>query len=119
MDKINLLEKFSRIDNYWDPKIIGELNYQHVKLAKFKGEFDWHKHEQEDELFLVIKGSFEMQYRDRTIHIKEHELVIVPRGTEHCPKANEEVCVLLFEPVSTLNTGNIKSDKTVLNPARI
>lgn len=119
MDKINLIEKFSQIDKSWDPKIIGELNNQHVKLVKFKDEFDWHKHEQEDELFLVIKGSFEMQYRDRTIHIKENELVIVPRGTEHCPKANEDVCVLLFEPVSTLNTGNIKSDKTVLNPDRI
>ena len=119
MDKINLIEKFSQIDNYWDPRIIGELNNQHVKLVKFNGEFDWHHHDREDELFLVIKGSFEMQYRDRTVHVKENELVIVPHGTEHCPKADTDVYVLLFEPKSTLNTGNIKSDKTVINPERL
>lgn len=119
MKKVNLEQKFSLIDHYWDPKIIGELNNQQVKLVKFKGEFDWHQHKQEDELFLVIKGSFEMQFHDRTIHLKENELIIVPHGTDHCPRAEDEVYILLFEPISTLNTGNIKSDKTVVNPDKI
>ena len=118
-EPINLLEKLSNIDTYWDPKIIGELNNQQVKLVKFKGEFDWHKHDNEDELFLVIKGKFEMQFRDKTLTIRENELIIVPRGTEHCPKADEEVHILLFEPRGLLNTGNIKSDKTVTNPEKI
>ena len=119
IDKINLLEKLSRIHAYWDPKIIGELNNQHVKLVKFKGEFDWHKHENEDELFLVVKGKFDMQFRDKTITLNETDLIIVPRGTEHCPKAKDEVHVLLFEPVTTLNTGDAKSDKTINKPEKI
>ena len=119
MDKINLLEKFSRIDTYWDPKIIGELNNQQVKLVKFKGEFDWHKHDNEDELFLVVKGKFEMQFRDKRVTVNENEIIIVPRGIEHCPKADEEIHVLLFEPVSLLNTGDVKSDKTVHNPEKM
>ena len=119
MNKINLPEKFSRIDTYWDPKIIGELNNQQVKLVKFKGEFDWHSHENEDELFLVIKGKFYMQFREKTITLNENDLIIVPRGTEHCPKAIEEVHVLLFEPVSTVNTGDAISDKTVYNPDKL
>ena len=119
IDKINLLEKLSRIHTYWDPKIIGELNNQHVKLVKFKGEFDWHKHENEDELFLVVKGKFDMQFRDKTITLNEKDLIVIPRGTEHCPKAKDEVHVLLFEPVTTLNTGDVRSDKTINNPEKI
>lgn len=119
IDKINLLEKLSRIQTYWDPKIIGELNNQYVKLVKFKGEFDWHKHENEDELFLVVKGKFDMQFRDKTITLNETDLIIVPRGTEHCPKAKDEVHVLLFEPVTTLNTGDVESNKTIINPQKI
>jgi len=119
MKKINLEQKFSLINQYWDPKIIGELNNQQVKLVKFKGEFDWHQHAEEDELFLVIKGSFEMQFRDRTVYLQENELIIVPHGTDHCPRAEDEVYVLLFEPTTTLNTGNIKSKKTVTDPAKI
>jgi mannose-6-phosphate isomerase-like protein (cupin superfamily) len=112
MKKINISEKFSLINNFWDPKIIGELNNQQVKLVKFMGEFDWHKHDEEDELFFVIKGKFEMQFRDETINLEENEMIIVPREIEHCPKAEKEVHVLLFEPASTLNTGNVKTDKT-------
>ena len=112
MKTINISEKFSLINNFWDPKIIGELNNQQVKLVKFMGEFDWHKHDEEDELFFVIKGKFEMQFRDETINLQENEMIIVPREIEHCPKAEKEVHVLLFEPASTLNTGNVKTDKT-------
>jgi len=119
MKKIKLIEKLSRIHSYWDPKIIAELNNQQVKLVKFKGEFDWHKHENEDELFLVVKGKFEMQFRDKTITLNENELIVVPRGTEHCPNAADEVHILLFEPASILNTGDAKSDKTVYNPEKI
>jgi len=119
MDKINLLEKFSRIHTHWDPKIIGELNNQQVKLVKFMGEFDWHKHDNEDELFTVIKGKFDMQFRDKTITLNENELIVVPRGIEHCPIAQKEVNVLLFEPASTLNTGNVRSEKTKNNLEKI
>ena len=119
MKKINLDKKLAQFHTYWEPKIIGELNGQYVKLVKFKGEFEWHKHDNEDELFMVIKGSFEMQFRDRIETIEENEIIIVPSGVEHCPKAENEVHVMLFEPVSTLNTGNIISDKTVENPEDI
>lgn len=112
MDKINLLEKFNLFSEYWSPKIIGELNGQQVKLAKFKGEFVFHKHDNEDELFMVIKGKFRMEYADKTIDVNEGEIVIVPRGVEHKPVADEEVWVLLFEPASTLNTGNVIDEKT-------
>ena len=112
MDKINLREKFSLFNEYWNPKIIGELNGQQVKLAKFKGEFVFHQHENEDELFMVIKGKFRMEYRDKTVDINEGEIVIVPRGVEHKPVADEEVWVMLFEPASTLNTGNVVNEKT-------
>ena len=104
--KINLAEKFSLFSDHWNPRIAGELNGQHVKLGKFKGEFTWHKHDHEDELFLVIKGNFTMQLRQGDIHINEGEFIIIPKGTEHCPKAEEEVHVMLFEPASTLNTGD-------------
>jgi mannose-6-phosphate isomerase-like protein (cupin superfamily) len=109
MTKINLAEKFSRITEHYDPRIAGELNGQMVKLVKFKGEFTWHHHENEDEMFLVIKGSFDMHFRDRAETINEGEFIIVPRGVEHKPVADEEVEVLLFEPASTLNTGNVEN----------
>ena len=112
MDKVNLNQKFSLFSEHWSPKIVGELNGQHVKLAKLKGEFVWHKHEQEDELFFVVKGSFKMEYRDKTVEVKENEFLIVPRGVEHKPVAEEEVWVMLFEPASTLNTGNTENEMT-------
>ena len=112
MEKVNLEEKLSLFSDYWSPKIVGELNGQHVKLAKLKGEFVWHKHDHEDELFFVIKGSFKMEYRDRTVVVNENEFLIVPKGVEHRPVAEEEVSIMLFEPASTLNTGDAKSDLT-------
>jgi mannose-6-phosphate isomerase-like protein (cupin superfamily) len=112
MDKVNLSEKFARFDTRWDPKIVGELNGQLVKLVKFEGEFDWHRHASEDELFLVIRGEFDMQFRDRTVRLGAGELIIVPRGVEHCPRAEREVHVLLFEPESTVNTGDARSERT-------
>jgi len=112
MEKVNLQQKFSLFSEHWSPKIVGELNGQHVKLAKLKGEFVWHKHDEEDELFFVVKGSFKMEYRDRTVEVNENEFLIVPRGVEHKPVAEEEVWVMLFEPSSTLNTGDAESDMT-------
>lgn len=112
MEKINLSEKFSLFSEYWSPKIAGELNGQQVKLVKFKGPFIWHQHDAEDELFYVVKGSFDMEFREKTVTVNEGEFIIVPRGTEHRPNAKEEVQVMLFEPASTLNTGNIEDEKT-------
>jgi mannose-6-phosphate isomerase-like protein (cupin superfamily) len=113
MEKINLTEKFSLFSEYWNPKIAGELNGQYVKLVKFKGPFVWHHHENEDELFYVVKGSFDMEFRDKTVTVNEGEFIIVPHGVEHRPNAKEEVHVLLFEPASTLNTGNTENERTV------
>lgn len=112
MDTINLLEKFGLFNEHWSPKVVGELNGQEVKLVKFQGEFVWHHHDNEDELFLVVKGSFEMEFRDKTVIVKEGEFLIVPKGVAHRPVAKEEVWVLLFEPASTLNTGNVTNEKT-------
>lgn len=112
MEKVNIHQKLSLFTDYWSPHIVGALNGQYVKLVKFKGEFVWHKHDDEEELFYVLKGCFKMEYRDRTIEINENEFVIVPRGTEHRPIASEEVAVMLFEPKSTLNTGDARSDLT-------
>ena len=112
MHKINLLEKFTLFAEHWSPKIVGELNGQQVKLVKFEGAFVWHKHDNEDELFLVVKGSFRMELRDKTIELNEGEFLIVPRGVEHRPVAEKEVWVLLFEPATTLNTGDVIDDKT-------
>ena len=112
IDKINIAQKLALFTDYWNPRIAGELNGQHIKLAKFKGEFVWHKHENEDEMFLVIKGGFTMELRDKTIDIKEGELIIIPKGTEHRPVAKDEVHIMLFEPVSTLNTGNVQNELT-------
>jgi mannose-6-phosphate isomerase-like protein (cupin superfamily) len=119
MKKINITKKLALFSEYWNPKVVGDLNGQQVKLAKFKGEFVWHKHDNEDELFLVIKGSFKMEFRDKTIVVNENEFLIVPRGVEHKPTADKEVSVLLFEPATTLNTGNSQSDFTKLVLDRI
>ncbi|HEX7845613.1 MAG TPA: cupin domain-containing protein [Chitinophagaceae bacterium] len=113
MEKVNLAEKLSLFNDYFNPRIVGELNGQQVKLVKFKGEFVWHHHYNEDELFYVVKGSFDMQLRDKTITVNEGEFIIMPRGIEHCPVAKEEVEILLFEPAATLNTGNVINEKTV------
>ena len=112
IDKINIAQKLALFTDYWNPRIAGELNGQHIKLVKFKGEFVWHKHENEDEMFLVIKGNFTMELRDKIIDLKEGEMIIIPKGTEHRPVANEEVHIMLFEPVSTLNTGDVKNELT-------
>jgi len=115
MEKVNLLEKFSLFDDYWSPKIVGQLNGQQVKLAKLKGEFVWHHHEAEDELFLVVRGRLVIRLRERDVVLEEGEFFIVPRGVEHQPVAKEQAHVLLFEPQSTLNTGNVRSQHTVEN----
>lgn len=112
MEKINLAEKFSLFSDHWNPRIVGELNGQLVKLVKFKGNFVWHKHDKEDEMFLVVKGNFKMEYRDKTVMLYENEFLIVPRGVEHRPVADEEVSVMLFEPSTTLNTGDAKGHFT-------
>ena len=114
MEKINLADKLATFSDYFNPRIAGELNGQEVKLVKFKGEFVWHHHEQEDELFYVIKGSFDMHLRDKIITLNPGEFLIVPRGVEHKPVASEEVEIMLFEPNSTLNTGNIINERTVI-----
>jgi len=119
VNKVNLGEKLALFDTHWSPHIVGELNGQHVKLVKFQGEFEWHHHENEDELFLVVKGRFTMELRDRSIPLEAGELLIVPRGVEHRPVAAEEAHVLLFEPASTRNTGNLLTDRTVAEPGRI
>ena len=119
IEKINIDEKLSRISDYWNPRIAGELNGQHVKLVKFKGTFTWHQHEHEDELFYVVRGSFTMEFRDRKILLREREFLIVPRGMEHRPVAPEEVSVLLFEPAGTVNTGNVRNALTRENPDRV
>jgi mannose-6-phosphate isomerase-like protein (cupin superfamily) len=113
VETINLREKFSRFSDYWSPKIIGELNDCHVKAAKLKGEFVWHHHDNEDELFLVVKGTLRMKFRDREAVVREGEFVIVPKGVEHLPVADEEVHLLLIEPKGTLNTGNLTNERTV------
>jgi mannose-6-phosphate isomerase-like protein (cupin superfamily) len=113
MDKVNLAEKLSVFNDYFNPRIVGELNGQQVKLVKFQGEFIWHHHDNEDELFYVVKGNFNMHFRDKTITVNTGEFLIVPRGMEHKPVAEQEVSIMLFEPATTLNTGNIIDEKTV------
>ena len=115
MQVVNLLEKFSLIEKTWTPGIVGELNAQYVKLAKLQGEFLWHAHPDEDELFLVVKGGFTMHFRDGSRALREGEMIIVPRGVEHKPEAQAEAWVLLFEPVSTGHTGTVQSERTVEN----
>jgi mannose-6-phosphate isomerase-like protein (cupin superfamily) len=113
METVNLNEKFSLFSDHWSPKILGELNETQIKAVKLKGEFVWHHHDNEDELFLVVKGSLRMKFRDREAVVGEGEFIIVPRGVEHLPIADEEVHLLLIEPKSTLNTGNIHNERTV------
>jgi mannose-6-phosphate isomerase-like protein (cupin superfamily) len=117
--KINLKEKLSQFHDHWSPRVISELNGQQVKLVKFAGEFDWHHHEREDELFLVVRGRFRMDFREHSEWIEAGELIVVPRGVEHRPVAEEEVEVLLFEPATTLNTGNVHTECTVDAPKHI
>ena len=116
---VNIAEKLKRFDEQWQPKIVGELNDSYVKLVKFQGEFVWHLHEAEDELFLVVKGSLRMRLRERDLIVLPGEFIIIPRGVEHLPVADEETHVLLFEPKSTLNTGNVSNERTVPNLERI
>lgn len=113
IEKVNLAKKLSLFEDYWSPKIVGELNDSFVKLAKLKGEFVWHHHEHEDELFLVVKGRLLLKFREQDIWLEEGEFLIVPKGVEHQPVAEEEVQVMLLEPKSTVNTGNVQSDRTV------
>jgi mannose-6-phosphate isomerase-like protein (cupin superfamily) len=112
MDKVNITEKLTLFNDHWNPRIVGELNGQYVKLVKFQGAFVWHKHDIEDELFLVLSGQFNMEFRDKTVEIRENEFIVVPRGIEHRPNAQKEVSVLLFEPKNTLNTGDSKGELT-------
>ncbi|MBW5470300.1 cupin domain-containing protein [Brevibacillus formosus] len=113
MEKVNIAEKFSLFHEYWSPKIAGEINDSYVKLAKFKGEFVWHQHENEDEMFLVVKGKLLIKFRDKDVWLNEGEFLIVPKGVEHMPVAEEEAHVLLLEPKTTLNTGDQVNEKTV------
>lgn len=119
MDKVALLQKFDLINEFWCPKVVGELNGQQVKLAKLKGEFIWHHHDAEDEAFFVLKGSFRMEFQEKTVQLNEGDMLIVPKGVEHKPVAEEEVWVMLFEPASTLNTGNVVNEKTKTNLEKI
>jgi len=120
INKVSLKEKFGRFNDYWNPKIVGEINDTHIKLVKIKGEFTWHHHDNEDELFLVVKGRLLMQLRDGNITVNEGEFIIIPKGTEHCPASlGDEVHVLLMEPKTTLNTGNVVNERTVAEPERI
>jgi len=115
MSKVNLSDKFSLFEGFWEPKIVGELNDQLVKLAKLKGEFVWHQHEVEDEFFMVIKGHLTIKLRDKDIELDEGEFFIIPKGVEHLPVADNEVHVLMFEPKGTVNTGDTDSEKTITN----
>jgi mannose-6-phosphate isomerase-like protein (cupin superfamily) len=117
--KVNLTQKFEEFRDHWSPKIAGEVNDAYVKLVRFQGDFVWHKHENEDEMFLVVRGRFTMRFRDRDVVLEENEFLIVPRGLEHCPVAEEEALVLLFEPKTTLNTGNVVNERTIENLDRI
>lgn len=118
-DKVNLQEKFNLFSDHWSPKVVAELNGQAVKVVKFQGEFVWHHHDHEDEMFMVVQGRFRMEFRDRDVWIEAGEFIVVPRGVEHRPCAEEEVWVLLFEPASTLNTGNVQNERTVAELGRL
>ena len=120
IDVVNLAEKFTRFSDHWSPKIVGEVNDMHVKVVKITGEFVWHHHDHEDELFLVVAGRLRMQLRDGDRDVGPGEFVIVPRGTEHCPLAlTDEVHIVLLEPKGTLNTGNVTNERTVADPGRL
>jgi GrpB-like predicted nucleotidyltransferase (UPF0157 family)/mannose-6-phosphate isomerase-like protein (cupin superfamily) len=119
IDKVNIAKKLALFNDHWNPRIVGELNGQHIKLVKFQGEFVWHKHDHEDELFLVVQGRFRMEYRDAHVWLETGEFLIVPRGVEHRPVAEAEVHVLLFEPAGTKNTGDVHDARTIRKPKRI
>lgn len=115
MNKVSIDQKLQLFSDHWNPRIVGALNGQHVKLVKLQGPFVWHHHEQEDELFYVLKGVLKMEFRDRVVEVHPNEFIIVPKGVEHRPVADEEVALMLFEPASTLNTGNQKNERTRKN----
>jgi mannose-6-phosphate isomerase-like protein (cupin superfamily) len=119
MDKVNLREKLALFSDHWNPRVVGELNGQHVKVVKFQGEFVWHDHAGEDEFFLVLRGSFRIDFRDKSVTLSEGDFIIVPRGVEHRPVAEHEVEVMLFEPAQTRHTGDVESDLTVHQYERI
>lgn len=119
MEKVNLSEKLSKVKDYWSPKIVGELNDSYVKVVKLQGDFVWHHHENEDELFLVVEGDLRMRFRDRDVIVSPGEFIIVPKGVEHLPIAEGEVHILLLEPKTTLNTGNVRNERTVAELERI
>lgn len=119
MQKLSIPQAFDKVQGYWNPLIVAELNGQHIKLVKFQGPFTWHQHEAEDEAFWVFKGSFRMEFRDKTVELQEGDMIVVPKGVEHRPNAPEEVWVVLFEPAGTLNTGNIKNEFTVEAPQQL
>ena len=119
MHTVNLVEKFRQFSDYWNPRVVGELNDCHVKAVKIKGEFIWHHHDIEDELFLVVKGTLRMRFRDREEIVREGEFLVVPHGVEHMPVAEEEVHMILLEPKSTLNTGNVTNERTVRQLERL
>src|ERR1700751_47352 len=118
-EKVNLRDKLALFDDHWSPKIVGELNGQQVKLVKFQGPFLWHHHDHEDELFLVVKGRFRMEFRDRHVWLEEGEFLVVPRGVEHRPVAEEEAWIVLFEPATTLNTGNVQNERPLHELERV
>lgn len=118
-DTVSLAAKLALIREHWSPRIVGELNGQHVKLVKFLGPFVWHHHDDEDELFYVVRGRFRMEFRDRSVWVEQGEFLIVPRGVEHRPVAEQEVEVMLFEPATTLNTGNVRNERTIAAPERL
>lgn len=117
--KGNLAEKFAAFGDHFSPKVVAELNGQHMKLVKFRGEFIWHHHEHEDEMFLVHRGRFRMEFRDRVVALGQGDFIVVPRGVEHRPVADDEVEIILFEPAGTLNTGNVVDERTVAEPSRL
>ncbi|HTV60145.1 MAG TPA: cupin domain-containing protein [Verrucomicrobiae bacterium] len=119
METVNLQQKFAQVNDYWNPRIIGELNDAYVKIVKVKGEFVWHHHDHEDEMFLVVKGRLRIRFRDRECEINPGEFLVVPRGVEHLPVAEEEVHIVLLEPKTTLNTGNVRNERTVAELERI
>ena len=119
MQKVNLSQKFDQIKEYWSPRIVGELNGQVVKIARIEGEFVWHKHDEQDEFFLVVKGKIVIRLRDRDVDLKEGEFFVVPRGEEHKPFAEEEAHILMFEPAGTLNTGDVRDERTIEEVERI
>ena len=119
MHKVNLSQKFDQIEEFWSPRIVGELNGQVVKIARIEGEFIWHKHEEQDEFFLVVKGEMVIRLRDRDVDLKEGEFFVVPRGVEHKPTAEEEAHILMFEPAGTLNTGDVRDERTIDEVERI